>query len=69
MMEIMERPAMGAIAAVLTVAVALVTWIYDRTIARRRPRSVDLPSGLYHFADGKFEDGGLEWRPVEELFR
>ena len=63
----------------LTVAVAggivhlvLVTLLYDRILRwfrRRRPRSVELTPGLYHFADGKVEDGWLEWRPVAELFR
>ena len=35
----------------------------------RRLRTVELAPGLYHFKDGKVEDGGLLWRPVEVLFR
>ena len=62
---------MIALAIVLTVVhIVVVTRIYDR-VRRRfgRPRTVDLPPGMYHFRDGKVEDGGLEWRPVVELFR
>ena len=43
-----------------------------RNLIRRllgRPRTVELAPGRYHFADGKVEDGWLEWRPVGELFR
>ncbi len=70
MMEIIEQSTSGATAAVVAVGVAVVTWAYGRTIAQfRRPRSVELAPGLYHFEDGKVEDGGLEWRPVEELFK
>ena len=57
-------------AALAVVHIAVVVWAYDRILAWfRRPRSVDLPRGLYHFTDGKFEDGGLEWRSVDELFK
>ena len=62
---------MIALAIVLAVVhMVVVTRIYDR-VRRRfgRPRTVDLAPGLYHFRDGNVEDGGLEWRPVGELFR
>lgn len=59
-------------ATVALTAVLIVTGlrVYDRVLGRfSRPRTVDLVPGMYWFRDGKFEDGWLEWQPVEELFR
>ena len=71
MMGITEQIVLVAgVAALAVVHVAVVAWVFDGVLGWfGRPRSVDLPRGLYHFADGKYEDGGLEWRPVDELFK
>ncbi len=67
-MDILRIIVQLAGAALAIAVMVFIAWGCDR-IRARRPRSVQLSDGLYFFEEDQYQDVGLEWRPVEELFR